>query len=109
MKITKEDHRRYFKEKGDPGFSPKRNKVVIEGTIKKYEANRKRKMQEFTNTLRERTSAVAQYLTSEHGARSDKPVEKYFGKRILAQLRGDEIRNEIMSRLNMVPSNGKKE
>ena len=102
MKISDEDYKRYYKEAGDPGFNPSRNKAVIDKSIKKYEAMRRRKLAEHQDKLRERTDAVAQYLTSQHGAGSNKPVEKYFGKRTLAYLRGESIVGEIKERMRII-------
>lgn len=74
----------------DPDFNPDRNKAIIENSIKKYEATRKKKNAEYVDKLRERTDAVATYLKS-RWAESDRPVEKYFGKRMLAHLRAQKI------------------
>lgn len=105
--INKEDHRRYFIEDGEDGFSPERNTYIIEETIKKYEATRKRKQKDFIDALSERSHAVASYLKSQ-AVQSSKPIEKYLGKRTLAYLRGEEIVSKLrildptISRLDVV-------
>ena len=99
----KRDHALFFVEKGDPGFSPAYNKFVIEESIKKYEANRKRKMKEFVDDVGERSDAVASFLVSKHAQYSVNPsLEKYFGRSYLAYLRGEEIADTIRTKMNMV-------
>jgi hypothetical protein len=97
VKVQKEDYK-FFKEKGDPGFSPERNKYVIEKTIAKYEANRKRKMQQFQDNLGERTEAVAMYFKHLTQGKTT-PVEKYFGRRNLAYLQGQNIMHKLKNAL----------
>ena len=89
-KEQKEDYRKFFVEKGDPGFNPKRNKAVVAKTIRQYETLRKRKRQDFIDKLGERTDAVATYFKS-HLAEGSTSIETYFGKRYLAHLRGQKI------------------
>lgn len=90
------DHKKYFIEKGDEGFNPKRNQHIVNDTIKKYELMRRNKMYDYINALGERTQAIAFYLKSLIG--SGKPVEKYFGKRWLAYLRGQRIRQILQQK-----------
>lgn len=91
------EDQKFFKPEGDPGFSPARNKHIIDETIKDYELNRNRKMRDYEKALKERTDAVACYLTSPHGAGS-KPVEKYFGRKWLIKLRGEQLLERIRLR-----------
>lgn len=86
----KRDHQIYFVEGGDPGFSPERNQEVIEATIKKYEAMRKRKTRQFHEELDERVDAVASYLRHVAYGKST-PVEQYFGRKELARLQSRKI------------------
>jgi C-terminal processing protease CtpA/Prc len=86
----KRDDTLYFVEDGEAGFDPKWNKLVIERSIKKYEAMRKRKQKDYVESIRERSDAVATYLKS-RAAESNRPVESYFSKRELAYLRGEKI------------------
>ena len=84
------EDRRFIVAKGDPGFSPERNKKTIERSIQKYEAMRRRKMSEWQDQIGERAHAVASYLKS-NAAESNKPIEKYISKRELAYLQGQKI------------------
>jgi hypothetical protein len=88
------DMRVYFKEKGDPGFSPEKNKSVINGTIKKYNLMRKNKMRDWLDEVGERSHAVASYLKS-RAIESGKPIDQYLGRKTLAHLRGESIVNRI--------------
>jgi len=88
-KSQKEDYRRYFVERGDEGFSPRRNAAVIARTIKKTDAMRAARAKAYAEGVRERTSAVTDYLLS---PKSDSmSIDRYFGKRTLARLRGESI------------------
>jgi len=89
-KDQKRDHRKFFKEKGDIGFSPKRNKTVVDGTIKKYEAMRKQRSKQYGEQVRDRADAVATYLKHLAYGKST-TVEKYFGRKELARLQGKKI------------------
>lgn len=98
-KITdeqKRDHALFFVEDGEEGFSPEHNKFVIENTIKKYKAKRKRQQKDYVESVRERSDAVATYLKSS-AAETDKPVESYFGKKWMAYLRGEKILEKLKS------------
>ena len=98
QELQKRDIALFFKEDGDEGFNPKRNKAIISQTIRKNEENRKRILREEEDNIRERADAVATYLKSKV-AEGSSPVEKYFGKRYLAYLRGMKITNILKSRL----------
>ena len=91
----KRDHALYFIEEGEDGFSPERNKKVVEDSLKKYEAARRNKIREFRSALGERTQALAFFFKSRFHASS---VEKYFGKRWLAYLRGQRIREVLQEK-----------
>ena len=88
---------KFFKEKPEDGFSYERNQAIIDGTIKKYEAMRRKKYQQFREGLLERTDAIAQFLTSPKFTSTS--AGKYFGKRWMAYLRGDTIRQKLMNPL----------
>ena len=85
----------------DKGFSPQRNKAVIERSIAKYEAMRAKKMKIFQEGIGERSEAVASFL--EH-VKQDKhhDIDRYFGPSMLAKLRGSEIIDTLRSKLNMI-------
>lgn len=103
MKIGEFDpsDRKFWPSKPEPGFSVERNKRIIEESIKKYDRQVARKMNEFTNRLQERTDAVATYLTGDGGAQRSRSVEKYFGKTNLAYLRGEDIKSKLVQQRSM--------
>lgn len=88
------DYQLYYVRDVDPNFSPEKNKFVIDKTIKEYERKRKQKDKQFTRDLDERSQAVYQYLRHLDKGHST-PLEKYFGKKTLAHLRGERIRTII--------------
>ena len=90
--------RKFIPVDPDPGFNPERNKQVIESTIRKYDQQRTKKKKAFVDTMGERSEAVASWLTSAHGAMSNKPIERYFTKRYLSYLRGREIADTLKSK-----------
>jgi hypothetical protein len=85
---------KFMQDTPDLGFSAERNKEVVEASIKKYEAMRRKKLQQASEGMAERVDAIATYLTSMKG--SNMPAWKYFGRRWMAYLRGDELRKKMM-------------
>jgi hypothetical protein len=94
MKISEKD-RKFVPVNPEPNFNERRNKHLVNEIIRDYEAKRASVQRMFRRSVQERAEAVASYLTSERGARSRNPVERYFGKRTLAQLRGEDIIGKI--------------
>lgn len=94
--------RRFWPEEPEPGFSPERNKAVIDGTIQKYNRKQLEKRRSAFDGIAERAHAVSHFLTSQHGAKVGKSVVDYFGKRELAKLRGEEILETVRNRLNLI-------
>jgi len=92
---TKRDFQKYYVE-NPKDFNPERNKYIINKTINEYEAKRKAKYIRFTEELKERTSALADYFRHLNSGKST-PLEKYFGKKELARLRGKEIIRELQN------------
>lgn len=78
----------------DPDFSPARNKATIERTIKKMDQMQKKKLKDYTNQIRERSSAVASFFKHVNQGKHNN-IFKYFGKRELARLRGEDIANQL--------------
>jgi seryl-tRNA synthetase len=79
---------------GDADFSAERNAEVVANVIKKTDKMRRQKAREYQTALRERNEATAQFLKAlEGGASTD--AEKYFGRRELARLRGEEVLNKL--------------
>ena len=64
-------------------------------SIKKNELNSKRKRQEFKEKSEERISAIASYTHKLANTRENTSVEKYFGKKYLTYLRGEQIINKL--------------
>lgn len=97
MELTqsqKQDYERFYVVKPDPGFNPDKARAVIDGTIRKYEAMRRKKSQEFVEQLRERADAVATYLKS-RAADNNNPIESYLGRTNLARLQGRRILQKL--------------
>ena len=92
------EDRKWFVESGEPGFSPERNKAIVEASIKKYEAQRAKKYAQFRENLMVRSDALATWAKdTRHGWESGKPADRYFGRRMMAYLRGDTVRGELMA------------
>lgn len=101
---TKDVNKKDFKfilDTPDPGFSPARNKFVINESIRKYEEMRAKKIAESVEGIRERSEAVASFLDHVNKGK-DNNLERYFGKEVLKRLRGEEIVDELRGRLNMI-------
>jgi len=98
MDISKKDYQRFYVSKPDPGFSPARNKAIIEETIRETDANYKKRFAERLDGMRERSEVVGSYIRHLVQKNDSTPIEKYIGKRYLAQLQGEE-RLERMKQL----------
>ena len=90
--LDKRDYK-FIVEKGEPGFSPERNKMVVEHSIKKMDAWLAKRKKEYKENLAERVDALAQYF--QHMQYSNNPPDKYFGKRWMAYLRGELLMDRI--------------
>lgn len=96
--IVDERDMRFYKAEGDPDFSPERNAWVVEQAMLAHEKKLKEKEKEHTDGIEYRTNAVASYL--KHVANGKEAnVDKYFGRRELAKLRGRDIQEEILKRV----------
>src|SRR3990167_4389753 len=96
----------YQKPSGDIGFDPKHNRRVIEATIKKTKAREKQLRKEYMEKVEERIDASVYFLKKlASGAyESLTPHEaalKYFGRKELARLRGEQIKQELMAKIAM--------
>lgn len=90
------DHNRFFNRDPD-GFSPERNKFIVESTIKKYDATRLKKVDDVVSHFEERADAVVSFIKSvDRGKGAQGNLEKYFGRKMLAYLRGQQIRDKLM-------------
>ena len=84
----------------EAGFSPEHNRAVIKKTIEWTEKMETKKDRDYQDSLRERTSAFAQYAADFERGRTDTKVEKYFGKEYLTYLRGQQILDKIKKAYN---------
>mgnify|MGYP001601905753 FL=1 len=75
----------------DPDFDADHNRQVIDRTIKKSEAYRRKKMRQFNEGVGQRSEAIATYLQSVKAGGKTSDVDKFFGRRELARLRGQEV------------------
>jgi hypothetical protein len=97
---------KYVPAEPDPDFDADRNRRIIARTIKKAEANRRRKQREHDEGVKERTDALATYIESLKQGKTQKGVEEYFGRKELARLRGKEIVERIQDKLKVVGKGG---
>lgn len=93
-KVVRKDYEKFYALEPEPNFSPERNKRVIDGSIKKYEAKRRQEIKRFREGVGERSEMVASYLKSS-AVESNKPIDKYLGKTIMARLRGEQIVDKL--------------
>ena len=100
-KITKDDWH-LVNVDPDPDFDPERNKRIIAETIRKNNLLRARKKREGDEKVRERSSAVAQYLDDLNRGRTESTVTDYFGRHEIARLRGEEILGVIRAKIGDV-------
>lgn len=97
-RFTDKDDRDRYLIKGEVSLDgdalARHNKAVIEETIEKYERDRAIRQKLFAEQLEERSDAVSSFLKAK-----DKGYEgdslRYFGKRELARLRGQQIVEKI--------------
>lgn len=97
------DYKKWYKDKPEEGFSPKRNREVVEKSIQKAILMQENRKKDYIEQIRERTDAVATYLKSVAQG-NEKDVDKYFGRRWLAYLRGQKIIEEVRGRMKRLLS-----
>lgn len=92
-KVSVQDMNTY---KPEAGFSEAKNKAVIAESIRLAKERRAKILKEREKGLQERSWALAQYIDfiKSHDETINTP-EKFFGKRYLAQLRGQHIMQTI--------------
>lgn len=96
----------YEKPEGDPGFSVEHNRKVIEDTIKATKEREKRLKKEYLNKVEERVDAGVSLLKAlasgkYTGVDSNTAALRHFGRKELTRLRGEEIKQELMSKIAM--------
>lgn len=109
LKTSGEIHEADFKflqEKpnGDANFSIARNRAVIEKSIKKNEALMRAKQRAYDNALAERTDAATSFLQALvrgkfNASDPHTAAMKYFGRKELARLRGEEIKQLMLEQM----------
>lgn len=92
------DYKKYYIEGGEIGFSPERNKYIVEKTIKDYEEKQKEKDKQFVKELEWRSEAAVSWAKHLDKGNTT-PAEKYFGHKVLSELQGRNIMNEIKARV----------
>lgn len=90
MNIAKQD-KKFYLEIPEKGFSPERNKQVVENSIRKFEVLRKKKWNQRMEEYRERADASASFLRYSDKMGGHAKLDKYFGRKMLAHLRGESI------------------
>ena len=100
-KISKRDYK-YVPKDAEKGFSAEKNQRIINEVIEETDKIRLKKRKEYSKALEERTDAVSEYLhnLSQGGRTSD--ISKYFGRKYMAHLRGQEILAKIQKDLEVV-------
>lgn len=101
MKIHKKDYK-FVQKEPDKGFDADRNRRIVDEVIEETDRIQARKRRETSQRLEERTDAVSQYLYSISQGGHESNVMKYFGRKELMRLRGQEIMNEIQKDLTVV-------
>lgn len=91
------DYKNWYLDKPEQGFSPERNKEVIEQSIVKSKLLLERRQRDYIEQIRERADAVASYLKRVANG-MEMNVDQYFGRRELARLRGEKIVQELQGR-----------
>ena len=86
---------------GDADFNEERNRMVIAETIKKGKLWHAKQSRDYEQKTKERTEAVAAYLKNvTQGGVND--IGKYFGRREMARLRGEEILSKLKATPELV-------
>jgi len=78
----------------DPNFSPDKNKEVIERTIAKAEKEKNEKSKVWNENISERAEAIASFLKHVESGKNNSVID-YFGRRKLAELRGEDIITQL--------------
>jgi hypothetical protein len=96
-RVSTADMKRFWQERPDPDFDPKRNEDIIKRSIARAEELRKQKIKAKMEGLRERTSALASYVKYlDHGG--GKTAEGYFGRKTMAELAGKKVMQILKER-----------
>ena len=101
--IQKEDFK-FVPKDAEVGFSVERNRQVIEDSIAKTDKRIAQLKKEYSEQIEERVDAASYFLKklTQHKTYTSDPTkaaEYYFGRRELAKLRGEDIKQQIMAEL----------
>src|SRR3990167_4632412 len=91
----------------EPGFDADHNRRVIQESVEATDKLLRQKEHEHADAYRERSAATAQYLKSLQMGGKTRDIEKYFGRRYLAYLRGKEVMARIKDQLTVWGKDGK--
>lgn len=89
--MIKPEDKKFYLEIPDPDFSPQRNEYLVNEAIRKTDEYKLQQRKAHVDSVRERASAVTDYLFSG----TSRSIEGYFGKKTLAYLRGEQIVNQL--------------
>jgi len=100
---------KFVKVDPDPDFSPQHNRRVIDEVIKESDALSRERRREFAEGLGERASALASFISAVNLGGKSESAEKYFGKKFLKHLKGEDKIAERQSKdgLKIVNNKGK--
>jgi hypothetical protein len=106
--ISRQDWK-FVKVDPDPNFNPQHNRRVIDEVMRESEKLAKERRREFTEGMGERASALASFISSVNLGGSSEAAEKYFGKKFLKHLKGEDKIAEKQSQdgLTVVDKKGK--
>ena len=97
---------KFLQEKpdGDVGFSIARNRAIIEKSIKKNEALMRAKQRAHDEALAERTDAATSFLIALTKGKyttvnAHTAAMRFFGRKELARLRGEEIKQQMLEQM----------
>ena len=86
---------KYVQADPDPDFDPKRNQEVMAEVVRESEEYARKKRKENEEGIRERADAAATYLKSLEMGGKESNINKYFGRRQMAYLRGMEVLEQL--------------
>lgn len=105
LKVARQDWH-LVRAEPDADFDPEKNKQIIENSIKKYEAMRRKKMAEHSDGVEERAKALAFYMKHKGMVGSESEMTKYFGKSYMEYLKGN-ILKRVQNSLKVLAPDGR--
>lgn len=89
-RVSSADMKRFWAERPDPDFDPKRNEDVIKRSIARAEELRRQKIKAKMEGIGDRANALASYIKYlDKGG--GKKAEDYFGRKEMARLQGKKV------------------